>query len=236
MAKKIQDDDGNTYVAVKPWYKKWWVWVIIAVLVVLGFALLGGSDDSDTKSSSSSATAHKTTKKETGTGTNSDSDTSSLKTIEVSYTDYKVAAEKTFSVNYSNTSWNAANVKIDKVTVYKLSKPYKYESANDGKFNVNGFVRFHVSITANRDVSIYPTQGTAVYSNGEQHEADSSESWDGDISKGATKSGNVTVPVKDLSNTSSLKTLRFKFDGNYDTDDYDDDNSNKTFDITLNLN
>lgn len=228
MAKKIQDDDGNTYVAVKPWYKKWWIWVIIVVLVFFGFALLGGNDD-DTKSSSDTATAHKTTKKETGA-------TSSTKSIEVSYKDYDVASEKSFTVNHKDTSWNAAAVTINKVTVYKLAKAYSYDSSDDGKFKANGFVRIHLTVKANRDISAYPTQGTAVYSNGEQHEGDSMENWDGDISKNATKSGDVTIPIKDLKNTSSLKTLRFKFDSSYDTDDYDDDNSHKTYDITLDLN
>lgn len=232
MAKKIQDENGNTYVAVKPWYKKWWIWVIVVILVIFGIAAFtGGSDDSSSKTTttSSKATAHKTTASETKPAA------TASKTISVDYDSYNVANEKTYKINYSDTSWNAATVKVDKVTVYKLTHSYKYKSANDGTFQASGFVRIHFVISPTRDISIYPTQGTAIYSNGEQHEADSLESWDGDIAKGATKSGNVTIPVKSLDSTSSLKSIRFKFDANYDTDNMDDNNSDKTFDITLNM-
>lgn len=229
MAKKIQDDDGNTYVAVKPWYKKWWVWVIIVVVVIFVLALLGGGGDDD---SSDTSTSKATAKK---TDTSEKAATSSSK-LTLDYEDYDVSKTKTYSVNYSDTSWNAGSVKVDKVTVYKLTKPYKYESANDGTFKANGFVRLHFTVNAKRDISMYPTQGTVSYSNGEQHEADSLESWDGDISKGVTKSGNVTLPIKSLDSVTSLKNLRYKFTGDYDTDDYEDDNADKDFDITINLN
>jgi len=232
MAKKIQDENGNTYVAVKPWYKKWWIWVIVVILVIFGIAAFtGGSDDSSPKttSTSSKATAHKTTASETKPTA------AASKTISVDYDSYNVANEKTYKINYSDSSWNAATVKVDKVTVYKLTHSYKYKSANDGTFQASGFVRIRFVVSPTRDISIYPTQGTAIYSNGEQHEVDSSESWDGDIAKGATKSGNVTIPVKSLDSTSSLKSIRFKFDANYDTDNMDDNNSDKTFDITLNM-
>ena len=38
MAKKITDKNGDTYVEVKPWYKRWWVWVlaIVVVLFIIG--------------------------------------------------------------------------------------------------------------------------------------------------------------------------------------------------------
>ena len=56
MAKKMVDKDGNTYVQVKPWYKRWWVWVLVVILIfVIGSA--AGSDDSSSSSSSSSATS-----------------------------------------------------------------------------------------------------------------------------------------------------------------------------------
>ncbi|MCG0557206.1 hypothetical protein [Lactiplantibacillus plantarum] len=69
MAKKIQDENGNTYVAVKPWYKKWWVWVIAIIVVIFLFAMFGGSDSdsssssSNTSSSNTSSTAKSSSKK-----------------------------------------------------------------------------------------------------------------------------------------------------------------------------
>ena len=35
MAKKMTDKDGNTYVQVKPWYKRWWVGVIIVIALLI---------------------------------------------------------------------------------------------------------------------------------------------------------------------------------------------------------
>lgn len=157
-------------------------------------------------------------------------------TIEVNYDDYDVKDSKTYTVNYTDNTWSAANVKVNSVTVYKLAKAYTYDSANDGKFNVNGFVRLNVSLSPSRDVKMFPTQGTLVLDNGEQHEADSTESWDGDISSGATKTGDITIPVSDLAAANSINNLRFTFNSFYDTDDYDDDNSNYDYDMSFNLN
>ncbi|WEV44282.1 hypothetical protein OZX56_03370 [Lactobacillus sp. ESL0684] len=51
MAKEIKDKDGITYVQKKPWYKRFWVWVLIVVVV---FCIIGGmSSGSDDESSNS---------------------------------------------------------------------------------------------------------------------------------------------------------------------------------------
>lgn len=213
------------------------------ITAILGLTLtLGACSSNSTSSNDSSvktekASAHKTTDDEKGNSEAKSSKSSSAakKTLEVSYQEYEVQDEKQYNVNFTDTSWSAATVKVSKVIVYKLTKPYKYESSNDGTFDATGFVRLHVIVTPNQDVSVYPTQGTVVYSNGEQHGADSMESWDGDIAKGATKEGDITIPVKDLSSTSALTNIRFKFDGSYETDNYDDVNANKSYDITIDL-
>lgn len=176
---------------------------------------------SSAKASSTASSSSKSTKKNT---------------IEINYQKYEVKDSKTYKVNYSDNSWAGTNVKINSVTVYKLAKPYKYDSANDGNFNVNGFVRINMSVSPTRDISIYPTQGTLVLDNGEQHEADSNESWDGDVAAGATKTGNITIPVSSLDSSNSIGGLRFKFDGNYETDDIEDDNFDHDYDVSLNLN
>lgn len=213
---------------------------VALITALLGLTLTlgacGNSNDSSSKDSSvktEKASAHKTTEKEKSSSESKSS--SAKKTIEVSYQKYDVQDEKQYDVNFTDTSWSPATVKVSTVTVYKLAKPYKYESANDGTFDATGFVRLHVIVTPNQDISVYPTQGTMIYSNGEQHGADSMESWDGDIAKGATKEGDITVPVKDLASTTALTNIRFKFDGSYETDNYDDDNANKSYDITINL-
>ncbi len=42
MSKKITDENGNTYVQKKPFYKKIWFWLLMIVLVAVaavGFAV-----------------------------------------------------------------------------------------------------------------------------------------------------------------------------------------------------
>lgn len=155
----------------------------------------------------------------------------SAKKLTVDYKTYKVKKDKTYKTTAENTEWSGVSVKIDKVRVYKLAKSYKYKSANDGTYKINGFVKLHYVIkNGDTDISIYPTQGTYSFNNSEQHEADTLESWDGDISANVKKTGWVTVPVRKVSNLSSI---RAKFDASYETDDYDDDNQYYTYDMTV---
>lgn len=206
MAKKIIDKNGDTYVEVKPWYKRWWVWVI-AVVVILGIigAISGGHD-----SKSKNGTASKDT-------------TSTPASIDVDYNHYNVKDSKTYNSSISNNDWDGANVKINKITVYKLTKPYKLETS-DGDKHINGFIKMNMVIKANRDISMYPQQGTANFNS--QQQSAVGESWDGDINKGAKKFGAVWIPVENLKDTKSISQLRFKFSGNgqkdfEDTHDYD---------------
>jgi hypothetical protein len=231
-----QQEQSNTELQSKPGkpvYKKWWFWLLAVVAVLAVFIAIGSENSSKTSTSNSQsttakATGHKTTTEEKG----SSSQKAKAQKITVDYQTYQVASQKTYTTNYTDTGWSPATVTVNKVVIYKLAKSYKYKSANDGTFQTTGFVRLYYTIKANRDVSIYPSQGTYVYSNGEQHEADTGESWDGDISNGATKTGTVEVPIK---NTSNISTIRTKFDADYDTSDYDDSNANHTYDFTLNL-
>ncbi len=160
----------------------------------------------------------------------SSSDNHSLK---VDYKSYKIKAIKTYRVNYTDHSWDGGDVKINKIVIYQTAKPYKYDSANDGKFTIHGFAKIYMSVKAADDISIYPTQGTYSYSNGEQHEADSMEDWDGDINDGIKKSGTITLPIQKLSSTSSLKSIRMKFDAS--SQDEDNESMDKTFDLTIDL-
>ncbi len=154
----------------------------------------------------------------------------SAKKITVSYKSYAVKKVQTHKTATSNSEWSGVTVKVDKIKVYKLAKSYKYKSSNDGTFKIKGFVRVHYVINSgDKDVSLYPTQGTYSFNNGEQHEADAMESWDGDISANVKKTGWVTIPAR---STSNLSPVRAKFDASYDTDDVDD-NSFYTYDMTI---
>ncbi|MHC9536838.1 CD20-like domain-containing protein [Dellaglioa sp. BT-FLS60] len=208
---------------------------IIAIAIVLmaqsSYSDSAENTDTNNDTASKSVAGHTTTDSEKDQSKTN----SKEKSITVAYTDYKFNDSKNYAVNFTDNSWAGTKVKIDKVTVYKLVKSYSYESANDGTFNAAGFVQLHFSVTPSKDISFYPTQGTAIFSNGEQHEADSDENWDGDIANKVTKDGTVTIPVKSLKKVTSLTSIRFKFDADYDTDNYDDEDAYHTYDLTLNL-
>lgn len=55
MAKKIVDENGNTYVQKKPFYKRWWFWLL--VLIVVGG--IGGNMNGDSSSSTGSTAISK---------------------------------------------------------------------------------------------------------------------------------------------------------------------------------
>lgn len=57
MAKKIKDKNGNVYVQKKPFYKRFWFWLVVVIIVLgIGGAMGGHSGNGGSSSSSSSAT------------------------------------------------------------------------------------------------------------------------------------------------------------------------------------
>lgn len=101
MAKKIVDENGNTYVQKKPFYKRVWFW-ILAIIVI--FIIIGGSSNSkDTKSSENSASSSKTNKQ-----TKESSSTESKP---------KVSAEYTAALNKANTY--ASVMSMSKAAIYQ---------------------------------------------------------------------------------------------------------------------
>lgn len=231
MSKKIKGEDGKEYTVKekKPFYKRIWFWILVVIVILIFIGVKNSSDDTNNSSetATSQTKSHNTTDKEKGT----DSTSSSAKTVTIDYDDYKVADQKTVNPNFSDSSWAGTKVDVDKVEISKLDKPVKYESANDGTFEIQGVMRIHVSVKPQRDINFYPTQGKIVAGN-EQQESTGQESWDGEIATGATKSGWVTFPLK---STEDLTSVRLQFDADYDTDNLDDDNSSHTYDMTLNL-
>ncbi|MGU9988025.1 Ltp family lipoprotein [Latilactobacillus curvatus] len=59
MAKKIKDENGNTYVQKKPFYKRVWFWILVVIVVAVG-ASMGGKKDGGSKDSSSKASTSQT--------------------------------------------------------------------------------------------------------------------------------------------------------------------------------
>ena len=52
MSKKMTDKDGKVYVEQKPFYKKVWFWIVIAILVIVVGGAIGGGSNDDSSSSS----------------------------------------------------------------------------------------------------------------------------------------------------------------------------------------
>lgn len=61
MAKKITDENGNTYVQKKPFYKKVWFWILIVIIVIVGIVMAGGEEKPTAKNESSTEQTSKST-------------------------------------------------------------------------------------------------------------------------------------------------------------------------------
>lgn len=215
----------------KPFYKQWWAVTIAFIFVFfVGYIFGSAASSSDYSNDEASVASSSKSSSKSTTDDKSSGKNNAKKTLTVSYKNYEISSEKTFKPNYTNNSWAGGSVSVNRITLYKTAKAYNYDSANDGKFTIQGFMQIHYVIKTKADVSVYPTQGTYIYSNGEQHGADSTESWDGDISKNVTKQGTVTVPVEKISNVNSV---RVKFDAS--GQDFSDDSLDHDFDFTITL-
>ncbi|ARW19921.1 hypothetical protein S100892_01349 [Pediococcus pentosaceus] len=217
----------------------------VVSLIVLVVSLAGGvavsNEINKTLSSVNTSTKAKSAKNTDSDESSTDddySDESSSKTdnkneIELNDDKIDIKDSKEYSTTYSDSSWAGTTVKIDKVTVYKTDG--EYSDGDDGKFS--GIAKVHFDIKAGRDISMYATQATLNTNDGQQVDADltDSDDFDGDLNSGAHSDGNVYFLLPKLDSVSSLKTLRLKFTSDYDTDDYDDDNSNHSYDVTVNL-
>lgn len=62
MAKEIKDENGNTYVQKKPWYKRFWVWLLIVVVALFLIGGMSSGSDDDSNSSKSASDSSNTSK------------------------------------------------------------------------------------------------------------------------------------------------------------------------------
>lgn len=217
----------------KPFYKIWWFWLIVVVLVVIIVGMIGGSGSSSDDSSSDVKQAK--TSNTTKDASDSNSAKSKSKTIALDNDSADIIKEVSYNPNYNDNSWAGTNVNIDRIKVATI-KPFKDKEENNNIYK--GLVIVHFNVQASQDIDFYPTQGTLVTSDGQQVDANSysSDDFDGEIAKGAKKSGNVLFTLTTLNNPKDLKNIRLKWDADYETDNMDDDNAYKTYDITIDLN
>lgn len=172
---------------------------------------------------------------ETSNNTASDSNTSANTNNYVRLDGHKIyyTKSKKYAIKEdADTSWSAANAKVNSVTVYKTEKGYTYGSKR-GKKAVQGLLAINVTVKALKDIQILMDSATvSIPSINEQHDIETKDDWD-DLDKGISKTGTVYIPIYKLSNINNIKSLRFKFDcqqQSTDADDYD-----HTFDMTINL-
>ncbi|ARN90035.1 DUF805 domain-containing protein [Levilactobacillus brevis] len=227
----------------KPWFKKWWTWLILVVCTffttialnsalqyVNNYSFYQSSLSNNTGSNGTATTASSSTSDETST-TSSDDDT-----LNLGDSDLDIADSKVFDTDSTQT-WAGSTFDIDKVTIYQTDGDYTQGSGKDKK-TINGVVKVHMEIDAGRDISAYPTQATLSTSDGQQVDADMTDSddFDGDLDSGTQTDGNIYFLLPSLDEISDLSDIRLKWSADYDTDDYDDDNDYKDFDVTLQLN
>lgn len=229
------------------WYKNWWVWLIILASALLGFSVAKQAFEPSV-STKYSTQSHKNNNEKNVTATNNDDSTdspysaddesSSNSDDELNLPDdtFNIKRAVEYKPDYSDSSWAGTNVDIDKVKIATV-KPQDYFDG-ENTYKPQGVILVHFKVTAGRDINFYPSQATLITSDGQQIDADSnnSDDFDGEINKGVTREGYIAFIVKKMSRPDSLDTLRLKWDSDYDTDDYDDDNSMKTYDININLN
>lgn len=144
-----------------------------------------------------------------------------------------LVADKSYSVTWSDNSWAGLNISVDKVDIIKVSG---YKDYSDDEYQ--GFAVVHYNIdNTQQDVSAYPEQADVSTNTGLQTSGNyEMEHFAGDLMKGTKTSGYAAYPLKELNDVNDIKSLRINFRASYETDDYNDNNSNHTYDFTLNLN
>lgn len=60
MAKKIKDENGNTYVQKKPFYKRVWFWILVVLVVIIGASAMDGKKGTGAKSAPASSKSSST--------------------------------------------------------------------------------------------------------------------------------------------------------------------------------
>lgn len=232
----------------KMWYKVWWIWLILVIVSVFASAgFISATSYYDTIFDQSSTGLSTTNAKNTATGSDTDDDSDDTDddstdddddtdSIKVGDSNIDIEDHQSYTTDYTS-SWAGSTFAITTVDVYKTDSEYTQGSGND-KTSFNGIVKVHMNIQAGRDISTYPAQATLNTNDGQQVDADISDSddFDGDLNSGAKTSGNVYFLLPTLDDVSDLTNIRLKWSADYDTDDYDDENSNKDFDVSLQLN
>lgn len=197
---------------------------IVGMLSVLSVILIlsGCSNgDSEVKSNSNAANNNQTIATSSENAENSTQESSQFK------------FENVFSTNWSE-DWHGLTTKIDKV---KIVEPYEPEQNIDGSTTALAVgVNFTITNNSDRDIMIYPNQGSVVIGDqqGKVDLANSNNDLGGTIAPGATKTGVISYMLSNQVDAASIKNLRVLWKAT-DTKVEDVNDYTKDYDITLNL-
>lgn len=102
MAKKIVDENGNTYVQKKPFYKRVWFWILVVIIIAVvgGGSNSGKSDDSAKKVESASSKSADADKSASSTAPASTPEKTTFKVGETA--EYKGVQFKVNKVDFTN--------------------------------------------------------------------------------------------------------------------------------------
>ena len=218
----------------------------VSLLLLLGLFIFplaacggGNGESSDVSSSSSANQANvSNTKKESSSGNKKDSsllvNNKKYKKLAINSgaNDSKIIDEKDFKTSWSDNSWSGVNMQIDEVSILKVSD---FKNYSDQEYQ--GFVVVHFIIdNSEKDVNLYPEQATLVTNSGEQTEGSYElDHFAGELMKGSKVQGYAAYPLTNLDSVDSINQIRLKFRGDYNTDDYNDENYSHDYDITIDL-
>jgi hypothetical protein len=209
--------------------------VLLGILVLLSTSFLGacGSDSNTEKDGNASPNTEEKSKNDTA-------DSSLLKNndkfkylaINNGADNAKIVDQKDYKSSWTDSSWSGVNISIDEVTIIKLENYQDYSNRQ-----YPGFIIVHYIIdNAERDISIYPEQATMSTNTGEQSEGDiSMTGFAGDLMSGTKVNGYAAYSLNNLDDVNAINQIRLKFNANYSTDNYDDENANHEYDVTLDL-
>ncbi|ODJ54833.1 DUF4352 domain-containing protein [Brochothrix thermosphacta] len=196
MAKQIvKGEDGKEYeVRVKkPFYKKWWVWVLIVLVLLFIIGAVGGNSDNEDTPKKNTSTKSKT------------------KSEEKLDKEYKVG---------ETVSYKGYEITVNSI---EFPKPGEYDSIDDGKKYAEVNITINNKTGETQSYNPYDFQisenGTRHDFNAFRSES-KDELNSGELDDGATVSGNMTAEVKEDSKLQLVykasiwndKTVRFNLD------------------------
>lgn len=177
MAKKITDENGNTYVQKKPFYKRVWFWILaIIVIAVIGSSMGGNKSDDSAK------------KVESTSSKSADKASSSTPAATTEKTTFKVG---------ETAEYKGVQFKVNKVD-FTNGDP-DVDTLDNGK----QYVVVNITITNNGDDKYdYNPLDYKLDDNGNQTDMSESTSSvqdtlnSGTLAKGATVTGNLVGQAK----------------------------------------